>query len=198
MSKDRDDLAFQKIADRFERRGGILQELASIEDAKNRLLTAYYRHLAAIEDVDFLASDATDSLYHRLNSLINRDSNHIDGLKSGDELVSTDDVVFMISDNVSKKVTPSAVLPDFTLKGEMCGLVVSNVPETTDVRELMELYANGQPIPMRPFGLSLMLWKSRQEFKGKTVTHYPSNETADITVWVPLDIHAVPMKKVIK
>ena len=197
MSKDRDDIAFQKITGRFERRHGHLRELASFEETKMRLLTVYYHQLAKIEGVDFFASGASNSLYHHLSDVMNREFGAIGGLECGDKVVSTEDMVFMISDNISQRVTPSAVLPKFVLSGEVCGVVVGDVPETTDPNELMQLYEDGQPIPMRPFGLSLMLWKAKQELKGKTITRYPSNEAADLTVLVPLDFHAVPMKKLI-
>lgn len=174
---------------------GVIHELASIEDFKDQMLMRLLDHVMSIEDFNTGDEPAYNNVCHKLTDIMNQELAAIDGLEIGDEVVSSDEVMYMRIKHGENPLDNVRTAPsEFRLRGKVEGLVVTSVPDNNIISKPLYLYGEHNPIPSRRIGLALVLSDQTVESAGK-VMHLTEK---DVMICIPLGHYPVPLERIVK
>ena len=168
-----------------------IHDTVSLETVKDRLLTVLFDLLASS---DRHMDDDYGKACLRLTSIIKQEFEKLDELKQGDEVVSTETIVYVTMNLTTGERDTARLQEGSRIRGSVRGFIVLDTPDTSLLADDLTQYNDQNPVPVLHFGLGLLLAGTSIESKDGRA----SFDTDGSYVIVPLGHNPIPMRKVIQ
>ena len=194
MDRTETNIKFFDLIGNMELREDGVRDLINLDEIQNHVLSCLNDYLQLIGDVDITDNEeAYIELCQTLSSMINRDIAHSEVLEYDDELVSTDDIIYMVIDE-DETAEIIALQDGSRFSGNYSFAVVTKTPDPMVMMEPGRDYeADYSPVPHTDFGVGFVLANVK-------ITHDDGSEEIvpdDKTLLVPLGFIPLPLKKVL-